>query len=234
MKKSKQYMYLAGCAFLLLTAVFVLFVGGLQAYATLLTGSSSNKTAGGGLVASTACGEAVETLVAGVTMLPSTSGKLGHEEHLSNVKPSHYCGADSGDCAAIAGNGAFSPHTTEQERFYINSQWGGWDWTPTRNRKAPVLSHEPGASDARRAIAHAKLIVTITEPGVSTKSMVTSAEESGPALWVTDRNGVNYGAPPEVYKYLGGSDPYGSPGDGKSQINVGFAKDQSVPLGPCL
>lgn len=43
MKKSKQYMYLAGCAFLLLTTVFVLFVGGLQAYATLLTGSGSAK-----------------------------------------------------------------------------------------------------------------------------------------------------------------------------------------------
>lgn len=228
-------MYLAGCASVLLIAVFVLFLGGLQAYATLITGSSSNKTDDGGLIASTACGEAVETLVSGVSMLPASSGKLGHEEHLSNVNPSHYCGTNSGDCSAIAGGGAFAPHTTEQERFYINSQWGGWDWTPTRNKKAPILSHEPGAAEARRVIAHAKLIVTITEPGVPTKSIVTSAEESGPALWVTDRDGVNFGAPPEVYNYLEGSSPYtGNPNDNSGRVNVGFAKDQSVTLGPCL
>jgi hypothetical protein len=177
----------------------------------------------------TACGETISTLVDGYTIIPSL-GKLGSEEHLTETKPTHYVGPDSKP-VTFAGAGAFAPHQTDQERWYFNTQWGGWDWEPTRVKKAPRLSYEPGASTARNKIRHSKLVLTSVETG---KSMVVSAEESGPALWVTDIHGVNTGAPPEVRNYLGTSNAYTkNPNDNKGLIKIGFAKDQSIPLGPC-
>lgn len=179
--------------------------------------------------ASTACGMGVDTLVPGYDMLPAPRGeKLGHEEHLTETRPKHYCGKDSGDCNALAGGGAFAPHTTEQERYYFNTRWGGWIW---HHGGSITLDNKKGAREARKKVKHAKLIITSTE---SDKSMVVSAEESGPAVWVTDRDGVLYGAPPEVYGYMKTSDPYtGNPRDGKGKIEVKFAQDQKVKLGPC-
>lgn len=179
--------------------------------------------------ASTACGTGVDTLVPGYDMLPVKRGeKLGHEEHLTNTHPKHYCGKDSGNCSAFAGGGAFAPHTTEQERYYFNTRWGGWIW---HHGGSISLDNKKGAREARKKVKHAKLIITSAESG---RSMVVSAEESGPAVWVTDRDGVLYGAPPEVYGYLKTSNPYtGNPNDGKGKIEVKFAQDQNVKLGPC-
>jgi len=184
--------------------------------------------AGDGFVASTACGTTVPTLVDGFDMLHTYSAKLGHEEHLDNTQPTHYCGADSGDCAAIVHTGFVNPHTTDQERWYFNHFWGGWlnDGTD--------FDTTEGAAEARKAIKHAKLVITSKETG---KSLVVSAEEFGPAEWVYQRDGIAFGAPPEVYNYLGASSPYTkNPTDGKGEITVGFAADQSdnTKLGPCL
>jgi len=177
-----------------------------------------------------ACGSTVETLVAGVKMVP-TSGKLGYEEHLTGVTGQHYEGVDSQPLTFAGGDGAFAPHTPDQERWYFNSQWGGWNWEPTRKKLAPTLDHSPGSVEARNKAPHAKLIVTSVE---TKKSIVVSAEESGPALWVTDRDGINMGAPPEVYSYLGSGNPYSSnPSDNLGKVTVGFAKDQNIKLGPC-
>jgi len=51
----KYYGYAGGCAVVLLVALLVLFVGALQAYATLLTGSSSTKEGGDAGVRDNSC-----------------------------------------------------------------------------------------------------------------------------------------------------------------------------------
>ena len=180
----------------------------------------------------TSCGPVVESLVP-VAKMVDKSGKLGHEDHLSQTRPSHYVGPDSAP-VKIVGGGAFQPHTTEQERWYFNAQWKGWDWSGTSRQGGHAVRtiNSTPARQIRARIAHARLVIKSKETG---KTIVVSVEDSGPALWVTSKHGVNFGAPPEVYRYLGGKDPYtGSPSDGRSQIEVlGFAADQSTKLGPC-
>lgn len=205
---------------LILFAIIALFSGDSTAL------QDSNES----IMATTACGKTVSTLVDNFQMAP-TEGKLGHEEHLTGVIGTHYVGPDSSPVTFAGGGGAFAPHTVDQERWYFNTQWGGWDWSPTRRKRAPRLDHSPGASEARKNVPHSRLIITNKANG---KSMVASAEESGPALWVTDRDGVNTGAPPEVYNYLETSSPYtGNPNDDNGRITIGFAEDQNIPLGPC-
>lgn len=234
--RGKNRFLLYGCAFMALV-IFFLFValGGTVALAVFVKNNSDKLSES--TPTSTSCGAGIESLIPGVKMLPDINGKLGHEQHLSRTEPSHYCGKDSGSCETIGG-GAFAPHTTEQERYYFNTQWGGFDWSPTAQRNlGPVLIHTQKAAKIRKELPHKKLIVTSKETG---KSMVVSAEESGPALWVTKclfgnhGCGVRYGAPPEVYKYLGTSNPYtNNENDGKGEVTVMYAKDQKVKLGPC-
>jgi len=182
--------------------------------------------------AQTACGPTVSTLVPGFEMVPK-SGKLGREEHLNKTYPSHYSGSDSAPLK-FAGDGAFAPHTTEQERYYINSQWKMFDWSGTGQQGQHDVRqiNSTLARQARSRLPHSKIVIRSKETG---RTMVVSAEESGPALWVTKRDGVNFGAPPEVYNYLGTTNPYTrNPNDGRGAIEVlGFAKDQSIKLGPC-
>jgi hypothetical protein len=182
----------------------------------------------------TVCATGVDTLLPGFTMVPS-DGKLGFEKHLTKVKGGHYSGPESNTArVGFEGAGAFSPHTQDQERWYVNSQWGGWDWTPTLYHKVPVLDHSKKGKKARDLVAHSKLIVTSVETG---KTVIASAEESGPALWVTKRDGISFGGPPEVYKALGISDPYsGNPNDKKGRVKVQFvapAEQKSAKLGLC-
>lgn len=156
--------------------------------------------------------------------LPATSGKLGYEEHvpgrhnqdnqvatdLSCMLPpyNHYQGADSNPLTyPDTGNcAAYFPHTTEQEQWYFNMRW------PSSEFK------------------HKKIILTNPQNG---KRAVVSIEEYGPAAFVTKRDGVNCGAPPEVRNYLQTESPYtGNPSDGKGLVYIGFANDQNIPLGP--
>jgi hypothetical protein len=184
-----------------------------------------------GVVATTACGTSIPTVLEGYDLLPTQTGKLGYEEHL-NTTDAHYCGADSGGSCNQIGNGSFYPRSSQQERWYFNTLWGGWDWEPTRDKRAPIPLTGQRDREARATIPHKKLILTSKETG---RSIVVSAEESGPALWVAERDGIWYGAPPEVYNYLGTSSPYtGNPSDGKGLVTVGFAEDQNINLGPCL
>lgn len=162
------------------------------------------------------------------------SGKLGYEDHLTSTQPSHYVGSDSNPLK-FAGDGAYSPHTTNRERYYINSQWKGFDWQPTLKKGVgPRLIYTKKASYIRSVTPHLRLIIKSTETG---RTMAVSVEESGPAMWVTKRDGINFGAPPEVYHYLGGSSPYtADPNDGKGKIKVlGFINDnyKNNILGPC-
>ena len=175
----------------------------------------------------TSCGAVKPSLVDSVSMLPANNGKLGREQHLTNTKPTHYNGTNS-QPVAFAGNGAFSPHTTEQEHWYITSQWPYADYSTSPARRI----HSPAADAISSNIKHARLVIKSVETG---KMMVVSAEESGPRTFVTARDGINYGGPPEVYKGLGLSDAYtGNPKDNKGRIQVlGFTVDQSTKLGPC-
>jgi hypothetical protein len=220
-------------------ALVFLFVG--AAYALALMASYNGGGSGSGDIINGACGTGKLSLMDNYEMLypGQSTAKLGHEEHLTNTNPSHFEGTDSNPLT-FAGGGAFSPHTTDQEHWYINSLWGGWDWSTTSqayrdshggHTKSPVALTTKEGKEARAKVAHAKLIIVSKETG---KSLVASAEESGPALYVGERDGVYYGAPPEVYRYLGTSDPYtGKPKDGKGEITVNFAEDQGVALGPC-
>lgn len=224
---------LIGCAAIaIVIGLIIPLAGGVIAIAFYAKNNLDwDPTGGENSTASTACGISADTLVPGFQMLPSKEGKLGFEDHLTKVWPFHYKGKDSTPLT-FAGAGAFAPHMTEQEHWYINSQWGGWDWEPTLKRRPPLLDYQRGAAEARKLIQHAKLIITSVE---TKKSIVVSAEESGPALWVTARDGVNFGAPPEVYKYLGVSSPYTkNPTDDKGKVEVSFAQDQNAKLGPCL
>lgn len=196
------------------------------------TATATTSTEESSQVATTKCGEVVDSLVPGFKMIDK-NGKLGHEEHLAQTRPSHYIGSDSSPTSMTTG-GAFPPHTTEQERYYFNAQWRMFDWSGTASRNGHGVSLVSGAAAAaaRNKIAHSRIVIKSVETG---RTMVVSAEESGPAAWVTGIHGVNFGAPPEVYRYLGTSNPYTqNPNDGKGKIEVlGFAKDQSTPLGPC-
>lgn len=218
---------IASCGFELFTALFLIML--VVAFFGMMSGGGTPKDAGAGTV--TSCGETVGTLVDGVYMAPS-EGKLGHEQHLNNgLIGSHYEGPDSNPLTFAPGTGAFHPYSTDEERWYFNTQWGGFDWTPTRYHQAPTIDRSPGAAEARKKVPDSKLIITSIE---TKKSIVVSAQESGPALWVTDRDGINAGAPPEVYNYLGTSSAYTKdPNDIKGQIKIAFAKDQNAKLGPC-
>ncbi len=174
------------------------------------------------------CGPTVDSLIPGVAMY-AKSGKLGREEHLPT--PNHYIGPDSKPTAfaASGGAGAFAPHTREQERWYITSQW------PYARFTTNGVVAIPGsrAREIRRKIAHSRLVIRSVETG---KTMVVSVEEAGPAGTVSSTHGINYGGPPEVYHYLGfKTEPYSrNPRDNHGRIEVlGFAKDQSTKLGPC-
>lgn len=179
-------------------------------------------------VVATECGEVVETLIPGVKMYPS-GGKLGREEHLPT--PNHYIGPDSAPTAFAKGGGAgaFAPHTRDQERWYITSQWPYAQFTTSGVK---VLQGTQ-AKQIRQKLAHSRLVIKSVETG---KMMVVSVEEAGPAGKVSARHGINYGGPPEVYRYLGfKSEPYSNnPRDNNGRIEVlGFTKDQKAKLGPC-
>lgn len=174
--------------------------------------------------ASSKCGATVPSLLPSVQMVDRT-GKLGHEEHLSQTRPSHYIGPDSAP-TSVTGGGAFAPHTTEQERWYISSQWPYFDWQHMR------MINNSSARQIAKKIRHARLVIKSVETG---RTMIVSAEEAGPAWLLRTRDGVTFGAPPEVYRYLKTSNPYTkNPSDNKGRIEVlGFAADQNAPLGPC-
>ncbi len=181
-----------------------------------------------GEVTQTSCGPTVDSLIPGVSMY-AKGGKIGREEHLPT--PNHYIGPDSKPTAFAAGGGAgaFAPHTTEQERWYITSQWPYARFTTSGVLAIPGSK----ARLIRQKIAHSRLVIKSVETG---KMMVVSVEEAGPAGFVSARHGVNYGGPPEVYHYLGfKSEPYdNNPRSNNGRIEVlGFAKDQSTKLGPC-
>ena len=192
-------------------------------------GGASGDYDEGEVVASTCVNIETVSSVDGI-LLPYANGKLGHEEHLTQTNPSHYVGATSNPLT-FAGPGAFAPHTTDQEHWYVNAQWLGWNWEPTKYHRAPTKSNDPGAKEQRAGIDHKKILITSMETG---KAVVASVEESGPAVWVTDKNGVNLGAPPEVYKAIGASDPYtDNPSDNKGRVTIAFVKDQNTALGLC-
>ncbi len=174
--------------------------------------------------------------VLGNVKMPALEGKLGHEDHLfpSNrggigdivsgdptnnnciSNKIHYVGDDSkegGNIITAGGCGAFgSGMKTEEERWYFNMQW----------------EYDGHKEDYR----HKKVIITNPANG---KRIVVSIEETGPAQFVTDRDGINAGAPPEVYRYLELENPYtGNPNDKKGFVHFGLAADQSIPLGPLI
>jgi hypothetical protein len=220
-----------GCGFLIL--IFVIILGcsynskAKPLEASALTGSSTETTA---------CGITVDTLVTGVDMLPHdgsgkqiNEGKMGNEQHLDNTTPVHYCGSDSGNCKSVVHTGFVPSHTTDQERWYMNARWVGWtlDGMSKTNNK--------GDSQARKAIRHAKVIVTLEEPGRPAKSIIASVEEFGPGAFKSTQDGIEFGSPPEVRKALGQSDANtGKPNDKKGLVKIAFAADQkSAKLGPC-
>lgn len=155
----------------------------------------------------------------GGVKMPATSGKIGHEQHASKQScfasgNTHYNGplsffASIGsvtNCMAFGG-----PMTTEQEEWYFNMRWN-------------TGSGYPGN------VKHKKVIITNPANG---KRIVASIEEYGPAARLMTRDGINSGASPEVYKYLGLANPYtGNPNDKSGYATFGFAKDQNIPLGP--
>lgn len=151
--------------------------------------------------------------------MPATEGKLGSEEHMSSKFDktkcfipgnSHYEGPDSNPLTYTLDGpdgscGSYPPRTTDQERWYFNMRWPSGKF------------------------AHKKVIVTNPKNG---KRVVVSIEEYGPAEWVTRRNGINCGAPPEVRNYLETGSAYTPPSDKTGFVIFGFAKDQNIPLGP--
>ena len=222
---------------LLVVLVVIAFFGGLA-------GPSLESVETGEI---TACGESEQKSIGDIAFAPA-EGKLGHEQHLkAGLIGEHYEGPDSEPLTFAKrkdgsyGAGAFAPYNTDEEHWYFNTQWGGWDWGPTAimNEDGTVLYgpepiHTKEAEEVRAKVPNSKLIITLKESGKPGKSIVVSAQESGPALAVTNRDGINAGAPPEVYNYLGGSSPYTkNPSDDKSNISIGFAKDQNINLGPC-
>lgn len=157
--------------------------------------------------------------------LPTTDGKLGSEEHVPGRVNIDFRSATDLSCMVNlsqhyenvvesapltypdTGNCAsYNPHATDQERWYFNMRWPSSEF------------------------AHKKIVITNPE---NKKRIVASIEEYGPAEFVTERDGVNSGASPEVRNYLGIENPYtGNPNDKKGYVVFGFAKDQNIPLGP--
>lgn len=169
---------------------------------------------GGGAAGSVNCGS-IETMDAiGGSDIPYPNTKLGLEGHLTETRPTHYVGPDSSP-VNIVGPGAYAPHTTEQERWYFNEYW------PLANN----YSYEK--------YAHKKVLIQSTQ---TNKCVVGSIEEAGPATWVTARDGIGAGAPPEVHRALGLNPQAGydaNPNSNNNRINVSFVKDQeNTPLGP--
>lgn len=154
-------------------------------------------------------------LPGGKANLSVVAGKLGHEDHLHKNQDTgrsclltgetSYIGSDSnplrqeGSCGPW-GDGQMK---RDQERWYFNMQWK--------------------YNGYKNEYHHKKII--LTNPA-NKKRIVVSIEEWGPALWVTPKNGVNSGAPPEVHNYLFGKINHGG------TITIGIAKDQNIPLGP--
>lgn len=220
----KNFWYIgvvAGCA--ALTILFVL-VGGSVAVAYLVIGGGSNK--GTGTSASNSCtwSGSTETVtkLAGVD-LPATGGKLGHEEHIPEVTSSgqrcfnegetHYSDKNSHPLSYVSNCAAMGHYrkTTEQERWYFNMRWDT-------------------SGNYPEDIVHKKII--LTNP-VNGRKVVVSVEEYGPASYLMSRDGINSGAPPDVYNYLDLPNPYTKdPGDKRGYVSIGFAKDQNICLGP--
>jgi len=220
----------SGCCVLALFPVIFGIIIAVVVFSVALSGTGGS---GGSGVAS-ACG--VADLAGAQEIIPKLTGKLGHEDHLSDVKPpGHYVGPDS-DPLTIIGAGSFSPHTQDQEHWYFNTRWKGYDWSNTHgpggNADCNGPIGYPTVTDQAlyNTVAHKKIIIRSKETG---KQIVVSAEEGGPAICTWYRDGINFGAPPEVYKYLGTGEPYGNPSSSSAQIEVlGLASD-STPLGPC-
>jgi len=181
-------------------------------------------------VSSGACGDTVTTLVDGFEMMPRT-GKLGLEQHLSLKSPqesasTHYQLSNTPDYARngmAGGAGGLNTGnpTVENERWASNTQWRWWltssgNSNPCQDRKC---------QQARSKTPHSRIVMTNKKTG---KSVVTSAEESGPALWVTQQDGRNWGGTGEIFHYLKEGDNSAWP-----EVEVAFAKDQQTPLGPC-
>lgn len=248
--QNKSIVYGAFGACGLVAFVFIL-VGGFVAlglYAANIGGGGSNPSLEDE-IANTSCGLSIPTLIDGFQILPKPAGeKLGSEQHLIGVEggmSNHYCGKNSAceggcpceiNCENFAcnpktkepGAGAAGTHTADEEHWYFNTQWETFVWHPNGDIS---INTSKQAQQARKKLWHSRLIITSIETG---KSVVVSAEESGPNVYVTRRDGVQYGAPPEVRKYLGISNPYtGNPKDGKGKIKVGLAQDQNIKLGPC-
>ncbi len=205
--------YKIGTGALAMTAIFV-FMGLAVIVGPAFGGSGEEKQNGGGAGGSVSCGsiETVDTMEG--TEIPYPNTKLGIEGHLTDTHPSHYVGPDS-DPLNIVGTTAYAPHTTEQERWYFNEYWP----------LAKGYSYEK--------FAHKKLLVQSKE---TKRCVVVSIEEAGPATWVTARDGIGAGAPPEVHRALKlnfGSGYDGNPNSDNSRITVTFVKDQkNTPLGP--
>lgn len=196
--------------------VFVFFggfllIGVAGSLASLGGGGKGNEDTAG----SVSCGniETVDKLEG--TSPPYENTKLGHEDHLTDTHPTHFEGPDS-DPLKFVGAGAYAPHTTDQEHWYFNEYW------PLANN----YSYEK--------FAHKKLLIQSKE---TDKCVVVSVEEAGPATWVTDRDGIGSGAPPEVFRALGLKNLEAAydkdPKSDKNRITAKFVKDQKdTPLGP--
>lgn len=162
-------------------------------------------------------------------IMPYTEGKIGHEQHDAKADcfatgNLHYDGPESffASVGSVSNCMAFgAPRTTDQERWYFNMRWDTTGDYPT-------------------AYAHKKVIITNPANGAR---VVASIEEYGPHSCLYDGDceaygftgnttkGMNAGASPEVYFCTETESPYTSdPELGKVQF--GFAKDQSIPLGP--
>ncbi len=179
---------------------------------------SETDQASAGSPASSWAGSTDTVSTVGRAKMPATSGKIGHEQHASKQScfksgNKHYDGPNSYLSAGSVSNCmAFGkPRTTDQERWYFNMRWDTGGNYPND-------------------VMHKKIIITNPKNG---KRIVASIEEYGPAARLMTRDGINSGASPEVYKYLGLENPYtGNPNDKKGYATFGFAKDQDIPLGP--
>lgn len=206
---SKYGLWIASA--MLLAVVGLMFFAVVAAASLIGGGGDSAGPAGG---ASVSCGSIETTDKMEGTEIPYPNTKLGIEGHLTDTHPKHYVGPDS-DPLNIVGTGAYPPHTTDQERWYFNEYW-------------PVAK---GYSYEK--FAHKKLLIQSKE---TKKCVVVSVEEAGPAAFVTARDGVGAGAPPEVHRALNldfGSGYDANPSSDNSRITVQFVKDQkNTPLGP--
>lgn len=208
-----------GCC---LMAFFPFILGGVILFAFLANGGTQQNAQTDAITAS-ACGYA--NLDGAKRIIPSLTGKLGHEQHLSVpascISGPHFVGLNSEPLGNAGGCGSISPHTTDQEHWYFNTRWNGFNWSTGTITNATVWNSWP----------HKRIIIRSKESGLS---MVVSAEEYGPNPYVTTRDGIWYGAPPEVYRYLKTGNPYdGNPSSTAGQIEILGTVSGSTPLGPC-